>query len=104
MALRRARDRILTRGADSAAGALTPLETDIVAGVSFINAAHTDPVVCALKLSNTRWGDDRRRSVAGAEGDGLAAAEAHGAGNIGAQIARLVDLNDFSLVSESRAH
>jgi hypothetical protein len=41
--LRRARDRILTRGANSAAGALTPLETAIAADVSLSNAAHTDP-------------------------------------------------------------
>ena len=68
-ALRCARDRILTRGANAAAGALTPLEAGIAADVILINAAHTDPAVRALKLSSTRGGDDRRRSVAEAEGD-----------------------------------
>ena len=104
-ALRCARDRILSRGANAAAGALTPLETGIAADVILINAAHTDPAVRALKLSSTRGGDDRRRSVAEAEGDaGLAAAGADGAGDIGAPIAPLVDLNDFSPVAgKSRA-
>ena len=55
-ALRRARDRILTRGANSAAGVLTPLETGIAADASLINAAHTDPAVRVLKLSSTRGG------------------------------------------------
>ena len=41
-ALRCARDRILTRGANAAAGAHTPLETGIAADVSLINAAHTN--------------------------------------------------------------
>ena len=54
-ALRCARDRILTRGANAAAGALTPLETGIAADVNLINA-HTDPAVRALKLSSTRGG------------------------------------------------
>jgi hypothetical protein len=104
-ALRCARDRILTRGANAAAGALTPLETGIAADVILINAAHADPAVRALKLSSTRGGDDRRRSVAEAEGNaGLAAAGADGAGDIGAPIAPLVDLNDFSPVAgKSRA-
>ena len=43
--------------------------------------------------------------MAEAEGDaGLAAAEADGAGDIGAQIAPLVDLSDFSpIAGKSRA-
>ncbi len=96
-----ARNRMLTRGANSAASALTPLETGIAADVSLINAAHT----CVLKLSSTLGGDDRRRSVAEAEGDaGLAAAGADGAGDIGAKIAPLADLSDFSPVAgKSRA-
>ena len=66
---------------------------------------HTDPAVRALKLCSTRGGDDRRRSVAEAEGNaGLAAAGADGAGDIGAQIAPLVDLSDVSPVArKSRA-
>ncbi len=96
-ALRRARDRTLTRGTNSAAGALTPLETGIAADV---DAAHTYPAVRVLKLSSTRGGNDRQRSVAEAEGDaGLAAAGADGAGDIGAQIAPLTVLSDFSPVA-----
>jgi len=56
--------------------------------------------ILSLKLSSTRGGDNRRRSVAEAKGDaGQAAAGADGAGDIGAQIAPLVDLNDFSPVA-----
>jgi hypothetical protein len=86
---------------NSAAGALTPLETGIAADVSLINAAHSDPAVRV----RTRGGDDRRRSVAGAEGDAeLAAAEADVAGDFGAQIAPLADLSDLSPVAgKSRA-
>jgi hypothetical protein len=60
-----------------------------------------DPTVRVLKLNSTPpGGDDRRRSVSEAAGDaGLAAAEADGVEDIGAQIAPLVDLSDFSPVA-----
>jgi hypothetical protein len=92
---------LLTRGANSAAGALTPLETGIAADVILINAAHTDPAVRVLKLNSTRGRDDRRRLVA--EGDaGLAAVGADGAEDIGAQIAPLADLSDFNPVAGNK--
>jgi hypothetical protein len=98
---RRARDLILTRGANSAAGAHMPLparalETGIAVDVDLNNTAHTDPAIRVLMLSSTCGGRPPALSEVMRGWRRLGLMER----GLGAQIAPMGDLSDLSPVAD----
>ena len=73
------RERIQARETNAAQETLTPFEACVVNEVELINAAHTDPEVRGMRLSNMRGGDKSRRPPVAAAGE-VDRTEAEGGG------------------------
>jgi len=101
--LRRVRDRIQARGANSALGNLTPLEAGLAGDVDLINSAHADPAFKELRQRSTRGGDERRRGLA-EEAEAELRAAGDGVGGEGAAVTPLVVFEDLGpAAGKSRA-
>ncbi len=78
-ALRRVRERIQAREANTAQETHTQLEACLVNEIELINTAHADPEVRGLRLRSTRGGDESRcPPVVAAGGDNQTEAEGGG--------------------------
>ena len=101
--LRRVRDRIQARGANSASGHLTPLEAGLAGYVDLINSAHANPAFKELRQRSTRGGDERRRGLA-EEAEAELRAAGDGVGGEGAAVTPLVVFEDLGpAAGKSRA-
>jgi hypothetical protein len=97
VALRLIRDRIQARGANAAAGTLSPFEAHLAAEINLINTAHASPAFKELRQHSTRGGDERRRRVEedAAAAEALAADDAQGGTGAGVAATPLVDFEDL---------